>query len=169
MKTIFQVCISFSLIVLFNGCQTDNQADMTNELMEYDGKYVGDASAIGNILTLLETEYNGLELSTSDRPYGINVICTNHKSIDKQEILKKAYLYKATVIFSLIQNVDEVKFSHNNNLYYIFTRNELDSFFNQTIVNYGNDKDKWENELLNKLNSDDIVSSFYSNYNIIRD
>jgi hypothetical protein len=168
MKKIFLISICVILAFLFLDYQNSNSKDTIAKLMDYDSKYVGDASAVGNILTLLEIRYSSFKLTTSCKPYGIQVFCMEQKPEKKKDLLKKANLYNSVIIFSLIQNVDEIKWSYDNGLEFSFRRTEVDDFFGQNLEAFGNDRDKWEKQLLDKLNIEKLVDSFYSRYNVLK-
>ena len=61
--------ISFLLIQKLN---TDEK-DFISELMSLDGSYVGDASAVGYILTASGITYETFSLETRGEPFGITV------------------------------------------------------------------------------------------------
>ncbi len=161
----FLICVFF--LSSFTGCKNTESKDNISKLMEYNGEYIGNASAVGNILTLLEITYDKFNLDTSNRPYEIQILCTNPKGGKSNEELKQFNLYSSTIIFSLIKNVDEINFIYESELEFNFKRKEANSFFGQKLESFGEDKDKWEKEILQKLDSINIVDSYYAKYRVI--
>lgn len=136
--------------------------------MKFKNTYIGDASAIGSILTLLEIDRYGIKLNTSHKPYIIQVFCIEPKTPIVNHLQKRTHLYNSVIIFSLVKNVDEIRFSYDNEMNFCFSRKEINSFFELDEVTLGQNKDKWEKELLNKLDSENLVNSYYSKYNVHR-
>lgn len=163
------ILICACTIVLLSGCHNHLKDDKIDKLMQYEGKYVGDASAVGNILALLEVKYNSYQLNTDCKPYGIQIFCAaqNDKESISIEAKKKSYLYNSAVIFSLIKNVDEIKISYDSGQEFYFKRKDINRFFGQKTETIGNVRERLENSILTKLDSESIVNSFYSEYNII--
>ncbi|MGD7043088.1 DUF4825 domain-containing protein [Jeotgalibacillus proteolyticus] len=98
-----------SLIMLFlSGCNSsDNNADV--DLFQYKGSYVGDNSAVINSVNHLQgaKHFSGVELKTKDEPYGITV---NYNWFDSGLDDKETAINNASYLFTLIQNVDWIKF-----------------------------------------------------------
>ncbi|MGD8779339.1 MAG: DUF4825 domain-containing protein [Ignavibacteria bacterium] len=154
------ILISVTFAVLRISKRQSVEKNVINKLMEYNDSYVGNASAVGNILTLLEVDRDHFSLNTSERPYGINVYCRKEVHKDTAEV---KHLYASTVIFTLIKNVDEIRFKYNDDTDLFITRNMINDFFGVEVVAYGKNKEKWQSEILNKLNSEKVVEEFYSN------
>ena len=89
------------------------------QLFEYRTAYVGDNSAVGNIVSLLEfpsdVKYDHIELQTSAEPYGVDVYFSvtpevkaayNTSEPDNIDVFRE----NACIMFSLIGNADEVTF-----------------------------------------------------------
>ncbi len=161
------ILICACIIFLLSGCQNHHKEDKIDKLMRYEGKYVGDASAVGNILALLELKYNSYQLNTNFKPYGIQIFCAAQNDKESVESKKKSYLYNSAVIFSLIKNVDEIKISYDSGQEFYFKRKDINRFFEKKTETIGNDRKSLEKNILTKLDSESIVNSFYSEYNII--
>lgn len=158
----FLICILF--MSLLSSCNKIERKEDISKLMEYNGEYVGNASAIGNILTLLKIPYSKFELNTSGKPYGIQILCTNQNGKETNEKLKQFNLYCSTIIFSLIKNADEINFIYESGFEYSYKRKDVNNFFGQELGAFGDDKDKWEKEILQKLDSRNTVDSYYKKY-----
>ncbi len=97
-------------------------ADATDIMYENRTKYLGDNSAVGNILSVLPITdnsivYDGFTLKTDDEPYRLTVYF-NTDAITYMEYENNwlAFEQSGEVLFSLIENVDEIRFvvSHGN-------------------------------------------------------
>ncbi|MBU5228396.1 DUF4825 domain-containing protein [Clostridium senegalense] len=129
MKKILRLLIPIMLMLLLMlvGCELKNKDEVElslNKLLEYKDSYVGDISAVGNILSELPLNEsgNGVELKTDEKPYEITVNY-NLKDDLKEEILEK----NAIVLFALIKNVDTINFKIENldNKVYKYNKDEL--------------------------------------------
>ena len=64
----------FSLLVLLllSGCNS-NDRNINNDIFQFKDSFVGDNSAVGNIVNQLPgaEKLNGFELKTNEEPYGI--------------------------------------------------------------------------------------------------
>lgn len=98
----------------------------TSDLDNYQDSYIGDNSAIGNIIS--ETYSNdylkNFELDTDKEPYGIII---NYKDDTYGDIYKNIE-EDALIFFKLVNNIDYVQFKINNNNY-IFDKEYVEQIF----------------------------------------
>lgn len=96
--------LSYSLLLISvaSGCNTKTSEE---GLLQYKNTYIGDNSAVINIVNQsLESErFRGLELKTKEMPYGIIL---NYDWLDSEQNYKKTVIYNATYLFALIQNTE---------------------------------------------------------------
>lgn len=80
------------------------------DAFKYKGAYVGDNSAVGNILTRLPvSSYSkDFELSTTAEPYGVTV---NYDGSEPHSERAKIIVYTSTYLISLLSNADWVTFN----------------------------------------------------------
>lgn len=106
------------------GC---NPTSHSSNLFQYKDAYVGDASAVGNILDRLPIDGypKDFALKTQNPPFGIVLNYSNFKSPAAQ---KEVILYSATYLFTLIQNVDWVSYNFDNQEYKI-TKKDLQNWY----------------------------------------
>ena len=105
-----QITICFisllSLMILLSGCS--QSADSETDLFQYKNSYVGDNSAVENIVNELtfNNELNHISLETKKEPYGITL---EYKDIDANSVdkeMKETVITNSTFLFALIKNVD---------------------------------------------------------------
>ena len=128
--------LSCSLLVILvaSGCNTKtSEAD----LFQYKNAYVGDNSAVINIVnhSMQSEKFRGLELKTKETPYGIIL---NYDGLESEKNNKKTVIYNATYLFALIQNAEWITFNFDHQEYKI-TRKAL-------IEWYGEDFSKLQSE-----------------------
>lgn len=115
-------CIVATICLLSNPKEkTDTSYEHPNaeQLFEYRTAYVGDNSAVGNIVSLLgfptDVKYDHIELQTSAEPYGVNVYFSVTPKVkaayhtsepDHIDVFRE----NACIMFSLIGNADKVTF-----------------------------------------------------------
>lgn len=140
MKRIIGFFLFSLLILLFlNGC---NSREVDEDIFQYKDSFVGDNSAVGNIVTLLpNSEYfNGFELKTKEEPYGIIL---NYKGIGVDEIeknYKETAIYNATFIFKLVKNAKWITFNFDDQEYTI-TKQELENWYGKELSEYMSEED----------------------------
>ncbi|XTR38664.1 DUF4825 domain-containing protein [Paraclostridium tenue] len=173
----FKVILPLIMIVLslgFVGCEkTKNAKEDSNEskisvdkLLEYKDSYVGNNSAIGNIISNLPANiYNKkFELQTKSKPYEINIDYKDFEdtyvkfedntsiTIPFSEAIKK----NAMILLSLVKNADIINFNFENGTDITYKRDELvDAYKNDYGVNLEkitNDKSSLENFIKNDIN-----------------
>ncbi|MDC2864202.1 DUF4825 domain-containing protein [Bacillus sp. BP-3] len=68
-----------SLMILLSRCSLN--ADSKTDLFQYKNSYVGDNSAVGNIIKQLahNKELNQISLETKKEPYGIIILCNKRE------------------------------------------------------------------------------------------
>lgn len=179
--------IMLSVLLMINvvACQstknelpTDAPIDV-QKLFKYKDSYVGDNSAVGNIVALLpgNTYYEGMALYTKQRPYGIEVTysANSQEQIEAfadywtREQTEKIMLTNATVFCTLIPNVDEVIITikrENDIETRTITRSELDSFYGKSVREYAENPEQWEKVIIDStLSNKEDVHRFFQNTN----
>ncbi len=116
--------LSCSLLVILaaSGCNTKiSEAD----LFQYKNAYVGDNSAVINIVnhSMQSERFRGLELKTKEMPYGI-ILNYDGSESESERNDKRTVIYNATYLFALIQNAEWITFNFDNQQYKI-TREAL--------------------------------------------
>lgn len=136
----------FSLLILvfLNGCKT-NEAIETKDIFQFKNSYVGDSGAVGNITRTLPNpngeQLNGLELKTTEKPYGIILNYIKAENSEDVEVnYTESALYNATYILALVHNADWVKFNFVEQEF-IVNREELQSFYGKNIREFNNQEE----------------------------
>ncbi|WP_238532182.1 DUF4825 domain-containing protein [Planococcus antarcticus] len=129
--------MSFLLVVtlIVSGCNTKKEED----IFKFKGSYVGDNSAVINIVSQLKgAEYSkDLELKTNEEPYGIIL---NYDWSDSEMNYKKTAIYNATFLFALIKNADWIAFNFDNQEYKI-TRESLQDWYSENLSDLENESE----------------------------
>lgn len=133
-----------------------------DELLRYKNSYVGNNSAIGNILSNLPANVygSGFELKTDKKPY---TIIANYKINEELDVVGYNEFWSnkdideflednAIVLFSLIPNVDIVQFRVDKigEELYEYTRSKLKAKYNKNLTNITNDEDSFKEFFDNK-------------------
>lgn len=129
--------------------------DTLNNLLEHRSRYIGDASNVSNLLNKLPYGRNkeGIELDTDSKPYGITInYRLNDIDASDQDVLenvKPTLLDNALILFSLIENVDTVKFNIlPANIAVEFERPKLQQYFDRDLWEYSGNRKEFEKFLL---------------------
>lgn len=118
------------LILLFViGCNSNHTS---NDIFQYKDSFVGDNSAVINIVNqLLAAEhFNGIELKTKEEPFGIIV---KYELFDKETVINNA-----TYLFTLIQNVNWITFNSDMDDYSI-SREDLETWYGKDLHEIDNE------------------------------
>lgn len=125
--------------------------NIISDLLEHRSRYIGNASNAGNLLNKLPYAGNkeGIKLDTGSKPYGITV---NYRlddidavNEDKLKNAKPVLLDNALILFSLIENVDIVRFNIlPSNTIVQFERAQLQQYFDRELWEYSNSKEDFE-------------------------
>ena len=88
----------FSLLVLLllSGCNS-NDRNNNNDIFQFKDSFVGDNSAVGNIVNQLPgaEQLNGFELKTNEEPYGIIL---NYDWTESEQEYKDTVVYNVTFL-----------------------------------------------------------------------
>jgi len=154
---------AFGCILLANRQSGDTGKDkravindkMISNLLEHRSKYIGDASNVGNLLDKLPYGENkkGMELETDSKPYGITI---NYRLEDMEassentiKSIKPVLQDNALILFSLIENVDTVKFNILPvNVKVQFERSEMQKYFDRGLWEYSSSKEYFKEFLM---------------------
>jgi hypothetical protein len=149
-----------SLMMLLTSCS--QSAESKTDLFQYKNSYVGDNSAVGNIVNELtyNNELNQISLETKKEPYGIILeykdIDTN--SIDKE--MKETVITNSTFLFALIKNVDWITFKFPDKEFSV-TREKIQEWYNNKLDGFENEQDL-KKLIQEHLKSEKTVSEFFN-------
>lgn len=149
-----------SLMMLLTSCS--QSAESKTDLFQYKNSYVGDNSAVGNIVNELtyNNELNQISLETKKEPYGIILeykdIDTN--SIDKE--MKETVITNSTFLFALIKNVDWITFKFPDKEFSV-TREKIQEWYNNKLDGFENEQDL-KKLIQEHLKSEKTVNEFFN-------
>jgi bla regulator protein BlaR1 len=100
-----------------------NRDNFPASLLKQRTEYVGDNSKVGGIITTLEypenVEYASFELHTSAPPFSVTVNLntdTETRNFYAKDLNEGPFLKNAIVMFSLIHNVENIRFVLNDGI-----------------------------------------------------
>lgn len=133
----------------------NNNNNSTVDLIQYQSAYVGDNTNIINLLGELPlgNYRNEVSLETSTKPYGISVKYDLSVSSLSIEAIEATFERNATLIFALIDNVDQISFIYdpvNENPDYVSDRSQIQKSYVHDLRSYADDRKAFE-MLLNSL------------------
>lgn len=148
-----------SLMILLSGCSLN--ADSKIDLFQYKNSYVGDNSAVGNIVKQLahNKELNQISLETKKEPYGIIL---EYKDIDVKKVdkeMKETVISNSTFLFALIKNVDWITFKFPDQEFSV-TKKKLQDWYNNKLDGFENEQDL-KKLIQEHLKSEDSVNQFF--------
>ncbi len=129
MKQIFKfLSLSLLVIIIVSGCNTNNGKE---DIFKFKDSFVGDNSAVGNIVSQLQgaENFKEFELKTKEKPYGIIL---NYDWSDSEQNYKRTAIYNATFLFALVQNADWITFNFDNREYKI-TKENLQNWYGENF------------------------------------
>ncbi|RKD25720.1 DUF4825 domain-containing protein [Ammoniphilus oxalaticus] len=142
--------ISFFLFLatlIGSGCNSNSGSEepveitdgYAGDLFEFKDAYVGNASAVGNIVSRLQKadHFKGFELKTEEEPYGIIL---NYDMDESDKNGKEAVIYNATFLFALIQNVDWITF-HFHDREYTITKEKFKNWLGEDMREFRSEEE----------------------------
>jgi hypothetical protein len=139
------------MFVVLTGCSSRHNAGQ--ELFKYKGSYIGNNSAVVNIINKFpySKEFNGVSLQTKKKPYGMDI-----KYGDVTGNITKTVITNATTIFVLVKNADWITFNFPNRQYTL-TRQQLQSWYGEDLSKITDEND-FKKLIQTHLNDDKKVS-----------
>ena len=159
MKNKLSILIIMTIILLsLSACGTDSKSDLY-DLMEYKDSYVGNNSAVGNIIAMLPANAygSGFSLQTETEPYGITINYSINQKLGEENYNKfwsdkkiNEFLEKnAVVLFALVKNVDVIEFNVDQigEEQYEYNRKSLEEKYGEDLKKMFPEKMSFENFL----------------------
>jgi len=157
-------------MICIGGCTSKNQETenyITNEIISYDTYedlskykeyYLSEGSEVVHLVKLLPIEYyiESVYTSRSGGTYDIKVyyiIDDQGDSLWTDETLEKKILFNATMLFTIINNVDEIAFNitGEKKADYVLTREDVEALYPFKLQEFLDDKDVWINKLIEPI------------------
>ena len=128
--------LSLLVILIVSGCNTNNEKE---DIFKFKDSFVGDNSAIGNIVNQLQgaEHLKGFELETKEKPYGIIL---NYDWSESEQNYKKTAVFNATFLFALVQNAEWITFNFDTQEYKI-TKENLQNWYGVDFSELKNEDD----------------------------
>ncbi|MEH6942358.1 DUF4825 domain-containing protein [Bacillus sp. JJ722] len=183
-RIIMMMCSVILCSVILMGCQSKKEETKENtveELLVFKDSTIGDSSAVVNMSYLLPggKYVKQVSLQTEQKPYGLTIDYGVKEGTNiKQEafeddwddkVTERTFLNNATTYFILIENVDVVEFKLHTKALKSFkiTRQEMNDFYGKDVREYADDKEAWNEEVLNNTVGDDAkVEKFFKKHPI---
>nr|WP_285768121.1 DUF4825 domain-containing protein [Peribacillus sp. SI8-4] len=148
-----------SLMILSSGCSLN--ADSKTDLFQYKDSYVGDNSAVGNIVKELahNKKLNQISLETKKEPYGITLEYNDIEAEKVDKELKETVISNSTFLFALIKNVDWITFKFPDNGFSV-TKEKLQDWYNNKLDGFENEQDL-KNLIQEQLKSEESINQFF--------
>lgn len=159
-KIVTLLFCSVCVIFLLNGCNSNvSNSNISNQgLLQYKDSYIGDNSAVVNIVRQLpeSNHFDKVELHTNNKPYGMTLYYNNINTDDGQQKHREIVVHNATWIFTLVSNADWITF-HIDDQEYNISKEKLQNWYGLELRKVNsedelntliNEKDKSEINLL---------------------
>lgn len=135
-----------------------------DNIIRYKSKYVGDNSNDGNLIAALPLSEYGyvFEIDVDD----LGLIIDYHTTdwyINENRYLEKSIVYNSVAIFSLIDNIEYIKYNFSGKTY-VVTRENIENNFPKykEIVKNGINKDAFNKYLENKINDNTFIETYFN-------
>lgn len=158
------------LLTSKNSLADDRVKGNFENLIQYKNSYVGDNSNTNNLIQSIGfgSFKERIELSTSEEPYAVKVYYNLNNINTNKDDIKNELFINSIIIFSLIENVDELHYyildePYSDNLKvkyeFTFTRGDIENRLDlENISYYSSDEEKF-NALLQKISKYRKISS----------
>lgn len=148
-----------SLFIVLSGCHLS--ADSKTDLFQYKNSYVGDNSAVLNIVNELthHQELDQISLETEKEPYGITLEYKDIETNNVDKEMKDTVITNSTFLFALIKNVEWITFKFPDKEFSV-TKEKLQDWYHIPLDRFENEQDL--KELIEKhLKSEESVHQFF--------
>ncbi|MGE6556537.1 DUF4825 domain-containing protein [Exiguobacterium artemiae] len=148
------------LVLIWNGYS--QHADSKTDLFHYKHSYVGDNSAVANIVKELahHQELHQIALETKQTPYGIHLTYKDIETEQVEQEIKETVLFNATYLFVLVYNVDRITFTFPDYKYTV-TRDQLEQWYGQNLSTIKQESDV-KKLLQHHLKSETKINQFFA-------
>lgn len=148
------------LVLIWNGYS--QHADSKTDLFHYKHSYVGDNSAVANIVKELahHQELHQIALETKQTPYGIHLTYKDIETENIEQEIKETVLFNATYLFVLVDNVDRITFTFPDYDYTV-TRDQLEHWYGQNLSTIKQESDV-KKLLQHHLKSETKINQFFA-------
>jgi hypothetical protein len=121
--------------VSLTGCWSNNNSN--KDIFQYKGSYIGNNSAVGNIINELpgSKAFKYFSLQTKEKPYGMVL----HYG-DVTGNIKEIYISNVTYIFALIKNADWITIDFPDEKVTL-TRQQIQQWYGKDLSEITNEKD----------------------------
>ncbi len=142
-----------------------NKSGIDN-IIKYKNKYVGNNSNDGNLIASLPLSEYGyvFEIDTENLGLIIDYHITDWY-INENYYLEKSLVYNSVSIFSLIDNVQYIKYNFSGNTYEV-KREDVEKYFPnyQDIIKDGINKEAFNQYLENKISDIEFINTCSNNF-----
>ncbi|MGB4171071.1 MAG: M56 family metallopeptidase [bacterium] len=154
MVTAITVVMILAVVLMVDPIES-KPPSVVEEFLQYKTKYVGDATAVGSIIYLLDypegIDYDHFELHTVSPSYGVTVYLQTDTEIGDYYTAKEAagqasFTRNAIIMFSLIENVDYINFNLNdgqNDFLLRYSRDEADATMGKDVREFAQGKEEF--------------------------
>jgi RNA polymerase-interacting CarD/CdnL/TRCF family regulator len=128
MRRILQyIAVCILAVLMLTACSSTNQSN--RDMFQCKGTYIGDNSAVAEIIKKLpqNQSFKELSLQTKQKPYGMTVKYGDVKTKIKSDIVNNA-----TYLFALIKNVNTITFQYPSEKYTV-TRQQVQNWYGTDI------------------------------------
>ena len=128
------------ILLFLNGCSLNKSVN--DDLFQYKGSFIGDNSAVGNIVgNLPNGKYvDGFELKTKEEPYGVVLEYGDLEATMIDDTIKETVIYNSTFIFALVNNADWVTFDYGDRTLTV-KREELQEWYGKDLRELTNEEE----------------------------
>lgn len=137
-----------------------------DNIIKYKNKYVGNNSNDGNLISSLPLSEYGytFEIDTANLGLIIDYHITDWY-INENYYLEKSIVYNSVSIFSLIDNVNYIKYNFSGKTYEVKRENVINNFPNyKDIVKNGIDKDSFNKYLEGKISDIEFIDFCFNKF-----
>lgn len=131
MKKSIKILLFTLLITIFLSACQSNDTSEKNNIFQFKDTLVGNNSGVGNIINQLPGADSiiDFELKTNESPYEIIL---NYEWLGSEQVYKKTIIQDATYLFTLVQNVDWIRFNSDMPEYTI-TKESLQEWYGKGL------------------------------------
>lgn len=153
-----RMMLTLLFALLLYGCSS---SDADQDIFRYNHSYIGDNSAVSNIIQHLprHEHFKELALATREEPYGMNITYEALPVNMTEEERRETVLYNATFLIVLVQNAEWVSFQFDDKYYHV-TKEQLQAWYDMDLYSF-TDEEQLRNYVHSQLEDQSKVNLFF--------
>lgn len=135
-----------------------------DNIIKYQNKYIGNNSNAGNLIANLPLSEYGYVFKIDSENFGLIINYNTTDWYNNEDLyVQKSLIYNTVSIFSLIENVEYIKYNFSGTSYEVTRKKVEENYpnYSKIVENKKINKEEFKSYVEQKMNDDDFVEEMY--------